>query len=322
VQTVPIRAYLFAGFSFTAAFLWPLTPNIIPFLPLTSPTWFACIGMIALSVSRLSGRPQAVPAPETYIFLYALLLYLFINHLPYQVRTLDVQLLYFDYNFGYSGMMIAKWYRRSAFFGAILGLTYNSLMFAITAVYLALRNIRVQRRFVGAVILAGTIILPLYMICPAAGPKYLFGPGFPWWIPDMSGGAASVVIPTFNPTPEGINAIPSGHFTWALLMFWFARQYSSKGVQIATGTYAVLTCLATLGTGEHYVVDLVVAVPFGGWCLGYGSSAMARYWNGCISGVELAGGIAVGMGAGASSAGGLASDGAVRWTSGTVRSGP
>jgi len=262
MRTVTVRACLFTAFSFAAAFLWPFKPDLIPIMPFTPVVWFSCIGMIALSVSRFYGVRHAVPAPEFLIFAYTLVLVLFINHLPYQVRALDTHLLFFDYNFGYSGAVIGRMYRESSFVGALLGLTYNSLMLALTAIYLALPNTPVRRRFITAVILAGTVILPLYLVCPAAGPKYLFGDRYSWWIPDLSGPPTTVFIPIANASPNGMNAIPSGHFAWALLAYWFARKYCSNGVRAVSGVYAVLTCFATLGTGEHYVVDLVLSVPF------------------------------------------------------------
>jgi hypothetical protein len=203
-----------------------------------------------------------MPAPELYIFLYTIVLVLFINHLPCQVRALDTHLFFFDYNFGYFGVVIARMYRESGSVGVLLGLTYNSLMLGLTAIYLALPNTPVRRRFITAVILAGTVILPLYLVCPAAGPKYLFGDRYSWWIPDLSGPPATVFIPIANASPNGMNAIPSGHFAWALLAYWFSRKYCSNGVRVVSGVYAALTCFATLGTGEHYVVDLVLSVPF------------------------------------------------------------
>ena len=59
-----------------------------------------------------------------------------------------------------------------------------------------------------------------------------------------------------------LNASPSGHVAWVLLMFWFAGRYGNKAVRVLTGVYMALTCVATLGMGEHYVIDLVLAVPF------------------------------------------------------------
>jgi hypothetical protein len=49
--------------------------------------------------------------------------------------------------------------------------------------------------------------------------------------------------------------------TWVLLAWW-----NSKGLSLMTRTIAFFflffTVLATLGTGEHYLIDLIVAFPF------------------------------------------------------------
>jgi hypothetical protein len=57
------------------------------------------------------------------------------------------------------------------------------------------------------------------------------------------------------------NAMPSLHMAWALLLWCSCRPFSSlsRGFALA---YVVLTVVATLGTGEHYLADLVVALPF------------------------------------------------------------
>jgi hypothetical protein len=144
-------------------------------------------------------------------------------------------------------------------------------MLAVTLLYLALPGTAARRRFVAAVVLAAITILPMYAICPGAGPKYLLGDRFPWWVPDLSQAHAGVVMPVLNAAPNGMNAIPSGHFAWALLIFWFARKHCARAVRTAAGIFMVLTCLATLGTGEHYIVDLILSVPFaaGIWALAH-----------------------------------------------------
>jgi hypothetical protein len=57
------------------------------------------------------------------------------------------------------------------------------------------------------------------------------------------------------------NAIPSLHMAWVLLAWWYSRGLSvwERGIAL---TFAVFTALATLGTGEHYFIDLIVAYPF------------------------------------------------------------
>jgi hypothetical protein len=140
---------------------------------------------------------------------------------------------------------------------------YMSLMLAISLLYLALPSSTVRRRFVGAVALTCFALLPLYVLFPGAGPVYLLREDFPWRIPNMSP-LHTIFLPHIP-----LNVAPSGHVTWAVLMFWFARQYCGRVVQIATGVFAVLTAVATLGIGEHYVIDLVLALPFaaGLWAL-------------------------------------------------------
>ena len=57
------------------------------------------------------------------------------------------------------------------------------------------------------------------------------------------------------------NAMPPMHMTWALLVWWSAWELRPLARVIASG-FAMPTFLATLGYGEHYLVDLIVAVPF------------------------------------------------------------
>jgi hypothetical protein len=57
------------------------------------------------------------------------------------------------------------------------------------------------------------------------------------------------------------NAMPSMHMTWALLVWWSAWELTPLARLIAT-VFATLTFLSTLGFGEHYLVDLIVSVPF------------------------------------------------------------
>jgi hypothetical protein len=57
------------------------------------------------------------------------------------------------------------------------------------------------------------------------------------------------------------NAIPSLHLAWLVLLYWSAKGLS-RGLRIFLGVYFALTLLATLGTGEHYFVDLVAGLPF------------------------------------------------------------
>lgn len=54
------------------------------------------------------------------------------------------------------------------------------------------------------------------------------------------------------------NCVPSLHMSWALIgAFYIAPRYRALGI-----AFALLTAAATLATGEHYWLDLLVAVPY------------------------------------------------------------
>ena len=56
------------------------------------------------------------------------------------------------------------------------------------------------------------------------------------------------------------NGMPSLHIASVVLAYWQARPYG-RWARIAAAVFLVGTLLATLGEGEHYLVDLVVAMP-------------------------------------------------------------
>jgi hypothetical protein len=57
------------------------------------------------------------------------------------------------------------------------------------------------------------------------------------------------------------NAMPSLHTAWVLLVWWNSKGLA-RWIRAIAMVFVVLTIMATLGTGEHYFVDLVVAFPF------------------------------------------------------------
>ena len=53
--------------------------------------------------------------------------------------------------------------------------------------------------------------------------------------------------------------MPSMHVGWALLIAFNAR---GTWARLGFSLFALVTCLATVGSGEHYAIDAVVALPF------------------------------------------------------------
>jgi cytochrome P450 len=104
----------------------------------------------------------------------------------------------------------------------------------------------------------------LYFLCPVAGPRFAFGESFPGGPPPLDGYLASRMavpfeMPDGQPVPR--DGIPSLHIASVILAYWHARPLGRAARGVAA-VFVVGTLLATLGLGEHYLVDLVMAVPF------------------------------------------------------------
>lgn len=107
-------------------------------------------------------------------------------------------------------------------------------------------------------VVSGAMALVAYHFFPISGPRYLFSPQFfPHDLPTVAEVGLDPVL--LKPFPR--NGMPSMHFGWALAL-WLMARFQSKLVRWAYLGMLVLTILATLGLGEHYLIDLIVAVPF------------------------------------------------------------
>jgi hypothetical protein len=94
---------------------------------------------------------------------------------------------------------------------------------------------RMRTHLLRALCLAAVLSVPCYFLLPAVGPVHI-GQPFAWR-----------------------NCMPSLHLTWAALLWLNARPIWLMWFAFA---FMLFTAFATLATGEHYVLDLVAAVPF------------------------------------------------------------
>jgi hypothetical protein len=106
-------------------------------------------------------------------------------------------------------------------------------------------------------LISGVAGFLLYIAFPAAGPKYAFGEKFPGDLPSIE----EVVVQPVPVRGAPPNAMPSLSLACVLLLWWNSRRLPAWGKAFTILSVA-LTVLATLGLGEHYVIDLVVALPF------------------------------------------------------------
>jgi len=109
--------------------------------------------------------------------------------------------------------------------------------------------------------IAGLLGYATYLLFPAAGPEYVPAFNFPtgfFSLADIHTGYSRALLP---PVAAARNAMPSLHLAWALLL-WFESKALARVFRLLTFVYVVLTIIVVLGLGEHYIADLVVAVPF------------------------------------------------------------
>jgi len=110
-----------------------------------------------------------------------------------------------------------------------------------------------------AFLVTGPLGVLFYNMVPATGPVHIFGQGFPWH-PLSTTQAMHLVLAPIQ-VAGARNAIPSLHMAWVLLVWWNSKGLAAW-IRAIAAAFVVFTVLATLGTGEHYFVDLVVAFPF------------------------------------------------------------
>jgi hypothetical protein len=155
------------------------------------------------------------------------------------------------------GQAFAKWpYLRLA--GLIF---YIGLPIPIALIY-AGRLLRLREKAISsfvAFLATGPVGVVFYNLLPALGPAHIFGRGFPWQPLATAQAAKLFLEPIAVAGPP--NAIPSLHMAWVLLVWWYTRGLSKWERAIAFA-FLFFTVLATMGTGEHYFVDLIVAFPF------------------------------------------------------------
>jgi hypothetical protein len=202
-------------------------------------------------------HPQSTAPVKIFLLMAALMLFGPVSNTVMDAEAaalpwkLDYSLYLIDRALGVSAFSIARhlspWQRDMAF---IIYLTLGHWMMVWYALSLTIRNGRPKPLLISYVVSYG--LAPLfYLVVPACGPAHAFGRAFPMGNPEVA------------PVPIHLdgwpNAIPSLHFATAILFVHFAGK--NRILQCAAWMYLIGTAAATLAF-EHYLIDLVVAVPY------------------------------------------------------------
>ena len=110
-----------------------------------------------------------------------------------------------------------------------------------------------------AFLITGPIGILFYNLLPAMGPAHIFRHDFPWNPIPFESVHRLLISPIPLAGPR--NAIPSLHMGWMLLAWWFSRGLSLCERAIVA-FFVFFTITGTMGTGEHYFIDLIAAFPF------------------------------------------------------------
>jgi hypothetical protein len=192
-------------------------------------------------------------------------------------NVLDLFLFSFDSSLRVQiAFLMGQAYQLWPVFKAVGMAVYIGLPIVIALVYAG----QLLRDRVGAIsamvafLITGPVGVIFYNLLPAVGPIHIFLGRFPWK-PIPADEATRLLV---EPIPvAGLrNCMPSLHMTWVLLAWWYSKGLSVWERAIAL-IFVIFTACATMGTGEHYSIDLVVAFPFAVFLQGL--CALRLRWN-------------------------------------------
>ena len=188
-------------------------------------------------------------------------------------RVLDSYLYIFDGSLGFQpSFLLGRLLLRYRLLAEVIRTAYFALPVFIGLACAGYLRCRTPWRPLAILASAGVLGYVLYFVFPATGPLYVAGASFPNSPHPFATLSQVHPHPIALSVPVARNAIPSLHMAWALLL-WFNSRPFSRTVRALALAYVLVTIVGTLGTGEHYLADLVVAVPFsvaveGGWTQG------------------------------------------------------
>ena len=174
-------------------------------------------------------------------------------------RTYDAFLLAFDGGLGFQpSFVLGRVLPDGSTAWGLTTTVYYALPLAVCILYASHRARERQSVLILALFLSLMLVgFAQYGIYPAAGPRYAFGALYPWNPPLL--GQIAIQPMTVPDAPR--NCMPSLHLAGALAIWWNSRLWPRWG-RLLAGLFLWATIFSMLALGEHYLVDLVVALPF------------------------------------------------------------
>jgi hypothetical protein len=174
--------------------------------------------------------------------------------------TFDFYLYAFDGSYGFQpGFVVGTIVQGSDILRIAAEASYVNLPAAMTIVYCLeqRRDTAAAKRFFVTIVLLAVGGCVGYLCFPAVGSVVAFGERFPDAPPELRQVSSVQVRSVTDPR----NCIPSLHTAWALIVWMYSTRLVGRAGKRLFALYVALTLIYTLSCG-HYLVDMVVAVPF------------------------------------------------------------
>lgn len=214
-----------------------------------------------------SKRWEAFFLASLSVFLFAVLTQSFLVWLGahYTLRE-DLYAAGFDQAFGQPSFAIGRLLEAHPLLNLAARTGYSllfSAMLAVLGLYFLTRPLEDAVTVVRTMYTALTGML-VAIALPISGPLYAFH-----HFPNLNPAGTEHPIQLTAPP----NGFPSLHMTMAILILYFASRW--RVGTLLGAAYLVLIVLSTLGTGEHYFIDLLAAVPFSALVIYLGGASPA-----------------------------------------------
>lgn len=220
--------------------------------------------LLALALWRLRATDRQRRSTARIVLVGVLMPAFFVTGVGWTVLTsrllpevLDAFVYYGDATLPLNSFHVGRWFAAFPILRAIAGPIYEFQWGILLLLWMRQLVDENPKRDLLETAFVGTLVgVSIYYVFPVVGPLYAFADVWPRHLPSAD---AVRLLPAIGP-PEFRNCVPSMHNAWAILCVWHARDYE-RPIRVGSWLLLVITALATLGFGYHYVLDIVVAWP-------------------------------------------------------------
>ncbi|MGD0824882.1 MAG: phosphatase PAP2 family protein [Terriglobales bacterium] len=182
-------------------------------------------------------------------------------------QTFDLYAFAFDGSLGLEpSFALGRFLNSHPYLFPFMRVSYEGILLAMAALYAGFMRRRDKPiwEIIEVLFASAMVGYAFFSIFPVCGPRYAFGRDFPDLVVPYAAfhqlSLSKVPVSWLFPR----NGVPSLHLTWALLI-WLNTRSLPRWARTAALALVLATVFDTLASGEHYLFDLVVALPFTLW---------------------------------------------------------